>query len=50
MNEIQKINQNGIRISSREVAEMMEIEHKNLIRKIDNINKDFDSAKLSYQK
>ena len=50
MNELQKTNQDGIRISSREVAEMMEIEHKNLIRKIDNINKDFDSAKLSYQK
>ena len=29
MNELQKTNQDGIRISSREVAEMMEIEHKN---------------------
>lgn len=50
MNELQKTNKDDIRISSREVAEMMGIEHKNLIRKIDSINKDFDSAKLSYQK
>ena len=28
------------RISSREVAEMMEMQHKDLLKKIDNINKD----------
>lgn len=37
-------------ISSREVAEMMGIEHKSILRKIDNINMDFDSTKLCHQK
>ena len=34
-------NQLENRISSREVAEMMEMQHKDLLKKIDNINKDF---------
>lgn len=38
------------RISSREVAQMMEMEHKNLLKKIDEINKDFESSKVSFQK
>lgn len=39
------------RISSREVAEMMEIkEHKNLLKKIDGINKDLLSSKVSSAK
>ena len=37
-------------ISSREVAEMMEVRHDSLMRKIDGINKDFDNAKLWSQK
>lgn len=37
-------------ISSREVAEMMEVEHKSVLRKIDSINIDFDSTKLCHQK
>ena len=35
------------RISSREVAEMMEIKHFNLLRKIDEINKDLTNSKVS---
>jgi phage regulator Rha-like protein len=38
------------RISSREVAQMMEIEHKNLLKKIDGINKDLTSSKVSPSK
>ena len=38
------------RISSREVAEMMEVTHKNLLRKIRDINKVFGSSKLSHEK
>ena len=30
-------------LSSREVAEMMEVSHKNLLRKIDNINETFEN-------
>ena len=37
-------------ISSVEVAEMMEMEHKNLIKKIEGINKSFESSKVSSQK
>ena len=35
-----------ITISSREVADMMEVQHKDLLRKIDNINKTLTSAKV----
>lgn len=38
------------RISSREVAEMMEMQHKNLLKKIDEINKDLTSSKVSPSK
>lgn len=34
------------RLSSREVAEMMGVEHKSLLRKIDAINKDFTEHKI----
>lgn len=37
-------------ISSREVAEMMEVQHKSVLRKIDGINEDFDNAELCHQK
>lgn len=37
-------------ISSREVASMMEVEHKNLLKKIDEINQDFRSSKVSHEK
>lgn len=33
-------------INSKEVAEMMEMEHSKLIRKIEGINKDFREAKI----
>jgi len=35
------------KLSSREVCEMMEMEHKNLLRKIDGINNDLLSSKVS---
>ena len=35
-----------ITISSREVADMMEVQHKDLLRKIDNINKTLTSRKI----
>ena len=38
------------RISSREVAEMMEVEHSKLLRKIDGINEDFVKAKIGFYK
>lgn len=38
------------RISSREVAEMMEVEHFNLLKKIDGINKDFTEFKIDFSK
>ncbi len=37
-------------IESREVALMMEIEHKNLLAKIEKINKDFGGLKISCEK
>ena len=37
-------------ISSREVAEMMEVKHFHLLEKIDNINKTFDNRKIDFQK
>lgn len=37
-------------IDSREVAEMMEIEHSNLIKKIDGINEDFRKVKIDFSK
>lgn len=37
-------------ISSREVAEMMEIRHGDLLEKIDKINKDFGNGNVRYQK
>ena len=38
------------RISSREVAEMMEMEHKHLLRKIDKINEDFRKSNIGLSK
>lgn len=38
------------KLSSREVAQMMDMEHKNLLKKIESINKDFESSKVSFQK
>ncbi|MBW6409025.1 Rha family transcriptional regulator [Clostridium weizhouense] len=38
------------KLSSREVAEMMEMEHSKLLRKIDGINKDFNQAKIGFVK
>lgn len=37
-------------ISSREVAEMMEIEHGKLLRKIDGLSEDFNQAKIGLVK
>ena len=41
---------NKITISSREVADMMEVKHFHLLEKIDNINKTFDNRKIDFQK
>ena len=38
------------RISSREVAEMMEMKHSDLLRKIDGINEDFRERKIAFSK
>lgn len=38
------------KLSSREVCEMMEVQHKDLLKKIDGINKDFDSEKIRHEK
>lgn len=37
-------------ISSREVAEMMEVQHKDLLKKIDNINEVFGGENIRYEK
>ena len=48
MNELQI---NNIKtISSRDVAEMMEVQHKDLLKKIDKINETFESEKIRSQK
>ena len=44
------VNENVKTIDSREVAQMMEVEHKNLLKKIDEINQDFQSSKVSSDK
>lgn len=38
------------KLSSREVADMMEVEHSKLLRKIDDINEDFRKAKIGFSK
>lgn len=38
------------RISSREVAELMEVKHDNLLKKIDKINLDFTNVKIDFSK
>ena len=48
MNELIK---GGVKtISSREVAEMMEVRHDHLLEKIDKINKTFDNRKIGSEK
>lgn len=37
-------------IGSREVAEMMEVQHKDLLKKIDSINEDFGSEEIRHEK
>ena len=43
-------NENIQRISSREVKEMIGIEHSKLLRKIDDINDNFTKAKIGFSK
>nr|DAJ41289.1 MAG TPA: regulatory protein [Caudoviricetes sp.] len=50
MNELQKTNKDDIRISSREVAEMMGIRHGDLLDKIDKINDDLKWHNIDYGK
>lgn len=51
MNEIQNINgEITMTVSSREVAEMLEVQHKHLLEKIDKINKTFNSRKIGSSK
>ena len=44
------MNQLENKLSSREVCEMMEIEHTNLLKKIDSINVDFREVKIDFSK
>ena len=44
------INQLENKLSSREVAEMMEIRPADLLKKIDRINKDFNQSKIAFVK
>ncbi|CEQ14818.1 Rha family transcriptional regulator [Paraclostridium sordellii] len=50
MNNIIKTNNEVLTLDSREVAEMVEMEHKNLLRKIDEVNKDFNERKIELVK
>ena len=43
-------NQIEQKLDSREVAEMMEMEHPKLLRKIDDINEDFRKSKIGFSK
>lgn len=43
-------NQIENKLDSREVAEMMEMDHSKLLRKIDGINKDFTQSKIGFSK
>lgn len=44
------MNQLENKLSSREVCEMMEIQHKDLLKKIDSINVDFRESKIALSK
>ena len=51
VNEIQNVVKEIVQtISSREVAEMMEVRHGDLLEKIDKINKDFGNGKIRCEK
>ena len=43
-------NQIEQKLDSREVAEMMEVSHPDLLRKIDGINEDFRKSKIAFSK
>lgn len=46
MNNIIKTNNEVITLDSREVTEMVEMQHSHLLRKIDEVNKDFNESKI----
>lgn len=48
--EERRVNKLENKLSSREVAGMMEVEHSDLLRKIDGINKDFRKSKIAFSK
>lgn len=48
--ELMALTNNNLTIDSREVAEMMELDHSKLLRKIDGINNDFNQAKIGFVK
>lgn len=50
MNNIIKTNNEVLTLDSREVAEMVEMRHGDLIRKIDEVNKDFNERKIALVK
>lgn len=50
MNNLQVLNISKPTLDSREVAEMMKLNHGKLIRKIDGINKDFTETKIGLSK
>lgn len=43
-------NEDIVRITSREVKDMLEIDHSKLLRKIDDINENFTKAKIGFSK
>ncbi len=50
MNEIVKSNNEVATLDSREISEMIDMQHKNLLRKIDEVNKDFTERKIELSK
>lgn len=50
MQEIIKTNNEILTLDSREVAEMVEMRHDNLLKKIDGVNKDFTDLKIEVSK
>lgn len=47
LDKIQNENTEILTVDSREVAEMMEVRHTDLLRKIDNVNDDFNQRKIA---
>lgn len=48
--EERRVNKLENKLSSREIADMMDMDHGKLLRKIDGINEDFTKAKIGFSK